>query len=71
MGEIGKIENSRLQAMMEKLMPYNLNFLHVPGKENEAVDFGSRYPGPSSTVKNSQFPGPASATFKKGPRNAF
>ena len=33
-GEIGKIENSRLQAMMEKLMPYNLNFLHVPGKEN-------------------------------------
>ena len=43
-GELGKIANSRLQGMMEKLMPYNLNFIHVPGKENEIADFGSRNP---------------------------
>ena len=32
-GDWGKIENSQLQGMMEKFMPYNLNFIYVPGKE--------------------------------------
>ena len=53
-GELGKIANSRLQGMMEKLMPYNLNFFHVPGKENEVADFVSRYP--RSELKGEEFP---------------
>ena len=53
-GELGKIENSRLQGMMEKLMQYNLNFFHVPGKDNEVADFGSRYP--RSELKGEEFP---------------
>ena len=38
-GELGKIENSRLQAIAEKILTYNLNFIHVAGKDNEVADY--------------------------------
>ena len=30
--------------MMESLLPYNLEFHHIAGEENNVADFGSRYP---------------------------
>ena len=42
--ELGKIENPRLQRMVEKMMPYNLKVEHVRGVDNNVADFGSRYP---------------------------
>ena len=70
-GELGKIENSRLQGMMEKLMPYNLNFFHVLGKENEVADFGSRYP--RSELKGEEFPifTKRLSSLKEGSRKTF
>ena len=53
-GELGKIANSRLQNMMEKLMGFNISFIHVPGKDNEIADYGSRYP--RSSLLGEEFP---------------
>ena len=35
-------------------MGFNINFIHVPGKENEIADYGSRYP--RSELKGEEFP---------------
>ena len=42
--DLDKISNPREQKMVERLMPYNITVHHVPGKETEVADFGSRHP---------------------------
>ena len=46
--DLGKIENARLQGMVEKMLPYNITFVHIKGTDNGVADFGSRYPRPGS-----------------------
>ena len=42
--ELGKVTNPRLQAMLEKCLPYNLKFTYIKGEDNNVADFGSRQP---------------------------
>ena len=42
--EQGKVTNPRLQAMLEKCLPYNLKFTYIKGEDNNVADFGSRQP---------------------------
>ena len=42
--ELGKVTNLRLQAMLEKCLPYNLKFTYIKGEDNNVADFGSRQP---------------------------
>ena len=42
--DLEKVENTRAQAMLEELQPYNLEVKHVPGPRMEFLDHGSRNP---------------------------
>ena len=42
--DLEKVENSRAQAMLEELQPYQLEVRHVPGPKMEFLDHGSRNP---------------------------
>ena len=42
--DLEKVENSRAQAMLEELQPYQIEVKHVPGPKMEFLDHGSRNP---------------------------
>ena len=42
--DLEKIENSRAQAMVEELQPYQIEVRHVPRPKMEFLDHGSRHP---------------------------
>ena len=45
--ELIKIENTRIVAMLEKLIDYNFEIFHLPGTQNVTADFLSRHTLPS------------------------
>ena len=51
-GEIGEIDNPRLQSLAEKTMRWNFEIRHVAGVKNFGPDALSRYPGGSSSVNS-------------------
>ena len=52
--DLDKISNPREQRMVEKLMPYNIHAVYVPGKDMAAPDFGSRHPASEGDYESFQ-----------------
>ena len=48
--QLDTIENLRLLRLMEKSLSYQFEIIHVPGEENGAANFASRYPSDSDDV---------------------
>ena len=48
--QLDTIENPRLLHLKEKSLSYQFEIIHVPGEENGAANFVSRYPSESDDV---------------------
>ena len=64
-GEIGDIDNPRLQSLAEKTMRWNFEIRHVAGVKNFGPDALSRYPGGSSSVHELRGADPESVAWSE------